>query len=185
MGSFRSQPQDLLGYWRWLDVAAVPPVEVLALGADFTGAPRQPARVTAKRALLCVGILEPRKNQGFLLKVSQALWDEGLDFELHLAGAGESAFRRPLAREIAVLQRRYRGLHAAASDAALAEIYGQVRATVFPTLAEGCGLPLIESLWKAAWPVICRLCGKMRRGAVAPWCRWAMRALGRRRCGGC
>lgn len=163
--------QDLLGYWRWLDVAAVPPVEVLALGADFTGAPRQPAKVTAKRALLCVGILEPRKNQGFLLKVSQALWDEGLDFELHLAGRVNPHFGRPIAREIAALQRRYRGLqhHAAASDAALAEIYGQVRATVFPTLAEGCGLPLIESLWQGV-PCVASDLPALRENAAGGGC---------------
>jgi glycosyltransferase involved in cell wall biosynthesis len=44
--------------------------------------------------------------------------------------------------------------HAAASDAHVAHLYATARASVFPTVAEGCGLPLLESLW-AGVPCVC------------------------------
>ena len=142
---------ELLGYWQWLGVKAPPPIVVLPLGADFSGNARQinPRSQTA-RMLLCVGILEPRKNQEFLLEVCDQLWREGLDFELHLAGRINPHFGRPIQTRIKRMQKQHPGLHyhGAASDALLTQLYEKTRATVFPTMAEGCGLPLIESLWR-------------------------------------
>src|SRR5690606_13491487 len=100
---------DLLGYWRWLGLASTPAVEVLPLGADFDGRPR-PA-VSDDRGgrphVLCVGIIEPRKNQGFLLEVCDALWSEGLDFELDLVGRVNPHFGPPILRQLKALQRRH------------------------------------------------------------------------------
>src|SRR5476649_1787430 len=65
---------ELTGFWRWQGVEKVPPVSVLALGADFTGAARMTQRAgeaPAMPRLLGVGILEPRKNQTLLLDVSE------------------------------------------------------------------------------------------------------------------
>lgn len=142
--------EELTGYWHWLGLEATPPVAVLALGADFDATPRVTAPGPGREPLLlCVGILEPRKNQGLLLDAAEALWADGLTFELHLVGRVNPHFGRPLAARIKALRRRHGGLHhhGAADDAALAGLFARARATVFPTLAEGCGLPLIESLW--------------------------------------
>jgi glycosyltransferase involved in cell wall biosynthesis len=51
---------------------------------------------------------------------------------------------------------RWPGLlyHADADDRAVAELHATARAAVFPTIAEGCGLPLLESLW-AGVPCVC------------------------------
>ncbi|MCF7687574.1 MAG: glycosyltransferase family 4 protein [Cephaloticoccus sp.] len=142
---------ELLGYWQWLGVKAPPQVKVLPLGADFAGNARQvKPRSQTTRMLLSVGILEPRKNQEFLLEVCDQLWREGLDFELHLAGRINPHFGRPIQSRIKRMQKQHPGLHyhGAASDALLTQLYNKTRATVFPTIAEGCGLPLIESLWR-------------------------------------
>jgi glycosyltransferase involved in cell wall biosynthesis len=141
--------RDLSGYWRWLGITVPPPVKILALGADIDGSPRRPATVQAARVLLCVGIIEPRKNQEFLLEVCEELWREGLDFELHLAGRVNPHFGRLIAKRLRAMQREFAGLHhhPAADDSVLAGLFARARATVFPTRAEGCGLPLIESLW--------------------------------------
>lgn len=141
---------ELQGYWRWLGIEAGPPVDVLPLGADFDGAPRRGANITAARALVCVGIMEPRKNQLRLLEVAEALWREDVSFELHLVGRVNPHFGEPIARRVQTLQREFPGLrhHAAAGDGELARLYAGARASVFPTRAEGCGLPLIESLWQ-------------------------------------
>ena len=147
---------ELTGFWRWQGVSRTPVVEVLALGADFDGTPRV-VRVGAagpegKRPpqLLCVGILEPRKNQQLLVEVCADLWTEGLEFELHLVGRVNPHFGRPIAARIKTLQGKFPGLryHGAAADAAVAAGYAAARASVLPTLAEGCGLPLLESLWR-------------------------------------
>jgi glycosyltransferase involved in cell wall biosynthesis len=148
----RASRDELLGYWHWLDLTAIPPVDVLALGADLTAgaAPAvAPVSRSSRPLLLCVGILEPRKNQAFLLDVCADLWRAGLDFELHLVGRVNPHFGRPVVDRIRALRRtagdRLRH-HAAADDATLRRFYTSARATAFPTLAEGCGLPLLESL---------------------------------------
>jgi glycosyltransferase involved in cell wall biosynthesis len=142
----------LTGFWRWQQAGARAAVEVLALGADFERKPRAtvPAAPPVSRALLCVGILEPRKNQMFLLDVCEALWREGLGFDLHLVGRVNPHFGRPLARRLRALRQREPRVHhhAAAPDALLERLYAAARATAVPTLAEGYGLPLLESLWQ-------------------------------------
>ena len=150
---------ELLGFWRWQRIERVPPVEVLALGADFDGSARGSSGTDATEPaplLLCVGILEPRKNQMLLLNVAEELWSEGLGFELHVVGRVNPHFGGPIVKRIKALRRKFPGLryHEAAKDKAVAELYRRARASVFPTLAEGCGLPLIESLWRGV-PCVC------------------------------
>ncbi|HWA87219.1 MAG TPA: glycosyltransferase [Opitutus sp.] len=141
---------ELLDYWRWLQLARTPPVEVLPLGADFDGTPRVTSRAdNGSRALLCVGIVEPRKNQMFLLEVCEELWGEGWRFELHVVGRVNPHFGKPIAARLKAARRKFAGLHfhEAVRDRELATLYARARATVCPTIAEGCGLPLLESLW--------------------------------------
>ena len=165
---------ELVGFWRWQGVEKTPPVEVLALGADFTATPRVTARShrsTPDPQLLCVGILEPRKNQSFLFDVSEELWREGLGFELHVVGRVNSHFGKPLVVRINSLRKKFPGLryHAAATDAAVERFYASARASVFPTIAEGCGLPLLESLWQGV-PCVCSDLPVLRENADSGGC---------------
>jgi glycosyltransferase involved in cell wall biosynthesis len=165
---------DLLGFWSWQGIERPPPVGIVALGADFNERPRITSRVESPAAsasrfprartktsplprLLCLGIIEPRKNQSFLLEVCAELWSGGLAFELHLVGRVNPHFGAPAISRIKSLRRRWSKFlhfHEAASDAALTQLYATVHATVFPTIAEGCGLPLLESLWMGV-PCVC------------------------------
>ncbi|MBI2515736.1 MAG: glycosyltransferase [Opitutae bacterium] len=143
--------RDLMEFWRWQGVAVKAQVQTVELGADFDGSPRVVASpVPARASLLCVGIIEPRKNQAFLLEVCAALWREGLDFDLHVVGRVNPHFGAPIERQLKQAQKREQRLryHAQASDAVLAKLYAEASAVVFPTIAEGCGLPLLESLWR-------------------------------------
>ena len=163
---------ELLGFWRWQGVEKMPPVEVVALGADFNSAPRVTARSAPPVAsLLCVGILEPRKNQAFLLDVCEELWRDGLEFELHVVGRVNPHFGKPLVARLKSLGKKFRGLrfHAAASDTAVARLYANARASVFPTIAEGCGLPLLESLWMGV-PCVCSDLPVLRENADGGGC---------------
>lgn len=183
---------DLLGFWQWQEQANTPPVEVLALGADFNGRARRvhtPANGKIP-AIVCVGILEPRKNQTLLLDAAEVLWNEDLKFELHLVGRVNPHFGAPILQRVKSLRRKFAGLHyhPAANDARLAELYARVRASAFPTMAEGCGLPLLESLWMGV-PCVCSDLPVLRENAdgggcvsvpvndVAAWTRALRQAL--------
>jgi len=167
--------RDLAGFWRWQGVEPRAKVETILLGADFNGAPRAPLISNLKsqisNLLLCVGIVEPRKNQAFLLEVCVELWREGLAFELHFVGRVNPHFGRPIAEKIKSLRKNFPGLHfhEAADDRTLGALYGQARASVFPTLAEGCGLPLLESLWRGV-PCVCSDLPVLRENADAGGC---------------
>lgn len=170
----RASRDDLLGFWRWQGVTQPPPVDVLALGADFDGAPRVTQRLTPAGVprLLCLGILEPRKNQAFLVDVCEELWAAGLEFELHIVGRTNPHFGRPIRARLEAVRRARPDrlhLHAAADDAAVAGLFARARATLFPTLAEGCGLPLLESLWLGV-PCLCSDLPVLRENADAGGC---------------
>ena len=165
--------EELLGFWKWQGLEQAPPVEVLALGADFAATPRVTTRpLPAGARLLCVGILEPRKNQALLLETCEELWAEGLGFELDVVGRINPHFGKPIAARLATLQRRRRAVlrfHPAASDETVRRLYASARASVFPTLAEGCGLPLLESLWLGV-PCICSDLPVLRENAGGGGC---------------
>lgn len=164
---------ELTGFWRWQGLEKLPPVAVLALGADFDGTPRVTRRdpPPAVPRLLCVGILEPRKNQQLLLDVGEELWTEGLRFELHLVGRVNPHFGAPIVARIRSRRRKFPNLryHEAADDGELAQLYATARASVFPTLAEGCGLPLLESLWQGV-PCVCSDLPVLRENADGGGC---------------
>jgi glycosyltransferase involved in cell wall biosynthesis len=164
---------ELMGFWKWQGLERTPPVEVLSLGADFNGMARGARNRGEKRepALLSVGILEPRKNQTLLLDVCEELWREGLKFELNLVGRVNPHFGRPLVERVQALAEKFPGMryHAAADDAVVAALYARTRVSVFPTIAEGCGLPLLESLWLGV-PCVCSDLPVLRENADGGGC---------------
>jgi len=190
--------RELLDYWAWLGLARVPRVEAIRLGSNFDASPRvlpKPERTAGPPLLLCVGIIEPRKNQEFLLRVCESLWGSqsrlsgeslvgdsslGAGFELHVIGRVNPHFGKPIVERMrrgrrpfyfagrceahcrslaARPQRKALGggrvyYHEHLSDEGLAGLYERVSVTVFPTIAEGCGLPVLESLWRGV-PCLC------------------------------
>ena len=165
--------EELLGFWRWQGVKRPPPVDVLPLGADLPDQPRVTGPATAPAApdLLCVGILEPRKNQALLLEVADRLWSAGLSFNLHVVGRLNPHFGEPIRTRIRQLRAAGRPvhLHLDAGDAELRARYASARACVFPTRAEGCGLPLLESLWCGV-PVVASDLPPLRETAAGGGC---------------
>ena len=165
---------ELLGFWKWQGVSNPPPVDVLALGADWPGIARaRPGEGSLEKTprIVATGILEPRKNQAVLLDACEALRREGLEFELHLVGRVNPFFGRPIERRVALLGAKWPGLrhHPAMKDAELAELVRSARATAMPSIAEGCGLPLLESLWMGT-PCICSDIAPLLENAAAGGC---------------
>ncbi len=170
----RACRDELIGFWRWSGLERTPPVDVLALGADAHREPRNtaPAPAVTPPRLLCLGIVEPRKNQLFLLEVCETLWREGLVFELHVVGRVNPHFGAPIVARLRALHGT-RGaslrFHEAATDAVVADLYATARATAFPTIAEGCGLPLLESLWRGV-PCVCSDLPVLRENTAGGGC---------------
>jgi glycosyltransferase involved in cell wall biosynthesis len=96
--------------------------------------------------VLAVGSHEPRKNHLAVLHAARLLWRDGIGFSLAFIGGGWGAeqFRRE------VEELRGAGhpveVHADVADDQLWAAYALARCTVFPSLDEGFGLPIAESL---------------------------------------
>ena len=166
--------EELLGIWAWQGVANPPRVQVLPLGADWPDFPRARGGAPVKgrvNKIVATGILEPRKNQTVLLDACEALRGEGLEFELHLVGRVNPHFGKPIARRLKALMAGWPGLrhHATLGDAGLAALLRSARATAFPSIAEGCGLPLLESLWMGI-PCLCSDIAPLRENAAGGGC---------------
>jgi glycosyltransferase involved in cell wall biosynthesis len=154
----RASRDELLAFWDWQGVLNPPAVGLLPLGADWAGVPRAaaPTKGARSRRIVSIGIIEPRKNQGVLLDAFEALRGEGIGMELHLVGRVNPHFGGPIARRASELGAKWPGLrrHGPMDDAALADLVRSARATAFASVAEGCGLPLLESLWMGV-PCVC------------------------------
>lgn len=121
-----------------------PLVSECPLPIDATGTGDAPRR--AVPLVLCVGSFEPRKNQEAVLHAAEQLWREGVQFELQLIGGGGSG--KGVARRVLDLRAAGRPVstRTAISEAELTAAYRSARFTVFPSLHEGYGLPVAESL---------------------------------------
>ncbi|MEZ5277520.1 MAG: glycosyltransferase family 1 protein [Opitutaceae bacterium] len=168
-----SSRRELSGYLEWLGAAPAPQITVVRPGADFTEAPR-PTDLAARstgRMILSVGILEPRKNQLLLLEACERLWDTGLSFDLILVGRVNPHFGKPAVAQVRRLRRLGRPVtHAGrVDDGELHRLLSECRFLVFPSRAEGCGLPVLEALWMGA-PSLCSDLPSHRESAEGGGC---------------
>jgi len=111
--------------------------------------------------VLCVGSHEPRKNHLAVLHAAEILWRRGLTFSLLFVGGnswGGMRFRHRLS-DLVAAGRPVKAV-ANASDSELWALYRLARCTVFPSLSEGFGLPVAESL-ASGTPVVTTRYGSM------------------------
>lgn len=97
--------------------------------------------------VLVVGSHEPRKNHLAILQAAEVLWREGHSFSLSFIG-GRSWRGEEYHDRVRQLQAQGRPVESVtrASDRLLWAAYRLARFTVFPSLNEGFGLPVAESL---------------------------------------
>lgn len=137
------------------------PVRIVPLAHEFSAAPRNfsAGKAPSPRVegldrdgdpfVLCVGTVEARKNQLPLLRLWERLTREMGPGWPRLVVAGKSGWRS----EEAVRELKRGGPAGpfvwidTPTDDELAFLYARARFTVFPSLAEGWGLPIGESLW--------------------------------------
>lgn len=153
----RSSAAELKDYWHWSNIAHDDPIPI-QLGADGHGNPRSTGDVgrAAKRAIVMVSIVEPRKNQEAVLDACETLWREGKNFTVQIFGRVNPHHGKETAKRMRTLSRR--GLpitfKSDAGDEEITAALAGARALVMPSIAEGCGLPILESLWSGV-PVLC------------------------------
>ena len=93
-----------------------------------------------------VGTIEPRKNYALLLQVFEHLWANGSDIRLLIAGRSHPACRGLITQMQQHPEQGRRLLTVLdASDGEVNLAYSRCRALLFPSLAEGFGLPLVEA----------------------------------------
>jgi glycosyltransferase involved in cell wall biosynthesis len=109
----------------------------------------------------CIGSHEPRKNHLAVLQSAEILWREGLEFQLVFCG-GRSWRSERFFDRLDMLRDAGRPVasHTGVSDATLTELMRIARFTVFPSLNEGYGLPIVESL-AVGTPVVTSRYGSM------------------------
>lgn len=157
----RSAAAELELFWRRQQLRPQRPLVLLPLAEELPGTPRQrqPAPPAgAALEVLCVGSLEPRKNHRNLLKA--LAWLEAQQqpsgprlVRLTLLGwANDSTVVALVERALALgLALRW---ESEADDDRLLAAYHQAAFTVYPSLLEGYGLPVAESLWLGR-PCLC------------------------------
>ncbi len=133
------------------DLAATRPGTALpAAGRPSAGTPSSNdarlAAVLSRPAFLMVGTVEPRKGHGQVLDGFEALWREGVDVSLVIAGKAGWMVDALAAR---IRGSREFGTRLAwlpdAGDEVLERLYGSAAALVAASFGEGFGLPLVEA----------------------------------------
>jgi glycosyltransferase involved in cell wall biosynthesis len=123
---------------------------------ELEGAEASPDSNTSGNFILYVSSFHGRKNHLKLFRAAEKLWKEGLIFELQLIGRNVGAPLNKIVREIWRLRlagRPVRWLRHV-DDVTLLRGYRECRFTVYPSLMEGYGLPIVESLLHGK-PCIC------------------------------
>ncbi|RED18494.1 glycosyltransferase family 4 protein [Pontivivens insulae] len=143
-----------VGRRKWMNTLGEPPEGqehvVIRPPVHRPLAPNRP--VTERHGFLAVGTIEPRKNTGFLLDI----WERMPAAErpaLTIVGRAGWESQDLLNRLHHAAQSGVVTWHQDLDDPALAALYHQSEGLVFPSLAEGFGLPIAEAIL-ADLPVI-------------------------------
>ena len=138
------------------------PAQVGVVDDETMRSVAQQLGLTGAPVVLSVGSHEPRKNHLALLTAAELNWRRGHEFTLVLVGGnawGDHEFQHM----VATLRRKGRSVSmlSGVDDDVVWSLYRQARLTVFCSVNEGFGLPVVESLASGV-PVITSDFGSMR-----------------------
>ncbi len=153
----------------------MPPIQVCPLPGEMPGIPRQfpearppdgPVRI------LSVSTLDPRKNHAGLIRAFNLASSSlpGRELFLDLAGAPYTGAQNIVQEVRRATKANPRiAWHGSVTAEKLSQLYGQCDFTVYPSLVEGFGLPILESLWHGR-PCLCANYGAMAETAAGGGC---------------
>ena len=164
--------RDLQAFWighEHADSATMPETYTLHLPGDSTISERVTLPHDGEPMILAVGSIEPRKNQVQLLKAFAAFREKnpGTPWKLVLVGNLHPAVAEEVAHATCVGSGIEHLGHV--SDQELVDLYSRCAFTVFPSVEEGFGLPILESLWFGK-PCVCADFGAMAEVANGGGC---------------
>ena len=173
-GISAASTDDFLGFSNTLAAQGLPPVHTLEVRLPVDLPDREPAQALDENLVplvLCVGSQEPRKNQDAVLFASEILWREGFSFRLRFIGGGSLWFTRGFDKRVRELAKRGRLVEVwrGVKDDALLDSYASASFSIFPSLHEGYGLPVAESLAMGV-PVITTGYGSTAEIAIGGGC---------------
>ncbi|MEM9159061.1 MAG: glycosyltransferase family 1 protein [Verrucomicrobiota bacterium] len=164
-------------YLEWANETSVtvPRIETCLNGVRFRepnegdAAPALPSSVE-DRFVLCVSTVEPRKNHLKLLEAWEAVERECSALQLVILGNEYAGFEK-LAEEVSAKVSNLKRVVwlKGVSDEALESLYRGALFTVFPSVGEGFGLPILESVWYGT-PCVCANFGAMAEAAEGGGC---------------
>ena len=169
--------EDLKDNWQAQGIQSETDVHAIGLAAEIDGLARNRKAVTAvpaEKRILFVSTLEPRKNHILFLQAVEELFEKHPDIgkktSIHLVGnryAGNE--------EIPAFVEKFCAGHdnvkwlGVVDDQTLKAEYGACTFTAYPSVIEGFGMPIIESLW-AGKPCLCSNEGSIADLAAAGGC---------------
>jgi glycosyltransferase involved in cell wall biosynthesis len=139
---------DVLSDWARGEGASLPPAVVLPLGVRHPDARSGLPRNTGA-SFVVLGTIEPRKNHLLLLRVWKRLVDAGCSPMPRLVILGKigwlaEPFMEFLADSSEIAP--FVELRHSVTDGEVRKLLGEATALLFPSFAEGYGLPLVEAL---------------------------------------
>jgi len=166
----RETENDLRFYWKEFGVhGGQTSVQIWPI--DF-GEKRQAAPPKGEaRRILCVASFHHRKGHLPLLQAAERLWSDGSQFELVLIGRTTAHWGSVVTAEIDRLARQGRPVHwrRHVDEESLHRAYRECYGTVYPSVREGFGLPILESLWYGR-PCVCGSNGALGEVAESGGC---------------
>lgn len=164
---------DLVAFFTYHELATpntIPNIVTLPLtGESQLSSEATEVPQSTRRLILSVGSISPHKNQlalvqafeAFALRHPESGWELALVGNIHHDLVAELATFTIRTPSIKVLN--------AASDDELNRLLNECTFTVFPSVMEGFGLPILESLWHGK-PCICANFGAMAEVAAGGGC---------------
>ena len=130
---------------RWVGHDQWPKVQVVHCGLESAFHEVAPVSIPAAARLVCVGRLCEQKGQLLLIEAAKKLAEDGIDFDLVLAGDGEMRIEIEKLIQRYGLEKRVRITGWISSDQVRTEILA-ARGLVLPSFAEGLPVVIMEAM---------------------------------------
>jgi len=137
------------------DKAQAKSFDYFLLGADFNHSPKSGKTVrpalaetfSSRPTYIIVSTVEPRKNHQYLLHAFEEAWKNGMEINLAIVGRPGWKVEHIFAQIYGSRQYGNRLFYFSdLNDEELGYCYQHAKMLVFPSIAEGFGLPIVESL---------------------------------------